>query len=202
MALGRSEGRGRKNAVIIDIDDTIIDTSRYQAYLTKKKQFFPFEWSSWCCGGTAMAVPGSREFLEYASGRGYSIFYISNRNIDLLDCTIADMQRLGFPQCTREHVLLKSSGNSKKNRRGRVLEGYRVKLMIGDNIEDFSDLFESKSNTQRKELVDAMEGEFGSRFIILPNAMYGSWLYQVMGRSGMAGITDLGGRITDALDED
>ena len=43
------------------------------------------------------------------------------------------------------------------------------------NLNDFSEVFEKKSVSERFELTDKMQREFGKRFIVLPNAMYGEW---------------------------
>ena len=64
---------------------------------------------------------------------------------------------------------------SKNVRRKIVLKDHRIVLFIGDNLGDFSDLFEGKALTDRNRTVELMQSEFGGRFIVLPNAMYGDW---------------------------
>ena len=47
--------------------------------------------------------------------------------------------------------------------------------MIGDNLDDFSDVFERKSVSDRFAEVDKAKDLWGKRFIMIPNAMYGTW---------------------------
>ena len=48
-------------------------------------------------------------------------------------------------------------------------------LLIGDNLNDLSDVFERKSVADRFAEVDRAKELFGGKFIVLPNAMYGDW---------------------------
>ena len=64
---------------------------------------------------------------------------------------------------------------SKESRRKKVKEIYRIALLIGDNLNDFNDDFAGKSIADRAAQVDRERAEFGSRFIVVPNPMYGDW---------------------------
>jgi predicted secreted acid phosphatase len=46
---------------------------------------------------------------------------------------------------------------------------------MGDNLDDFSDMFEKKSVSDRFFEVDKLKDIWGKKFIVLPNAMYGTW---------------------------
>ncbi len=46
---------------------------------------------------------------------------------------------------------------------------------MGDNLNDFSAVFEKQPTERRNALVDSLRAEFGKRFIVLPNPMYGEW---------------------------
>ncbi len=46
---------------------------------------------------------------------------------------------------------------------------------MGDNLDDFSDVFELKSIADRFAETDKIKTEWGKRWIVLPNAMYGTW---------------------------
>jgi len=48
-------------------------------------------------------------------------------------------------------------------------------MLIGDNLDDFSGIFERRSIAERFAAADAHREEWGRRFIVLPNAMYGTW---------------------------
>jgi 5'-nucleotidase (lipoprotein e(P4) family) len=48
-------------------------------------------------------------------------------------------------------------------------------LLCGDNLADFSNVFEGKTTEERATAVDAARQRFGTQFIVLPNPMYGDW---------------------------
>ena len=89
--------------------------------------------------------------------------------------TIRNLQKLGFPQADEQHVFLKDKISSKEPRREKIAETHYIALIIGDNLIDFTKEFEYKSIEERYEIADKFRNEFGSRFIILPNPMHGSW---------------------------
>jgi 5'-nucleotidase (lipoprotein e(P4) family) len=70
-----------------------------------------------------------------------------------------------------------SSGNtsSKTGRRAKVAENHSIILLIGDNLNDFSEIFEDRNADNAKDAVQKNQELFGQKFIILPNPMYGAW---------------------------
>ena len=77
----RSNRRGTKpRAVVVDIDETILDNSPYQATQVKNRQGFSQEgFTAWANRKEATAIPGAVEFLKYAASKGVRVFYITNR---------------------------------------------------------------------------------------------------------------------------
>jgi 5'-nucleotidase (lipoprotein e(P4) family) len=179
----RSTRRSRRSlpqtaAVIVDIDETVLDNSRYQAELVLRGlPYEPESWRAWCQRAEAGAVPGAVDFLNYAASRGVGVFYITNRRVPEKAGTIRNLQKLGFPTVTEDTVMVREEGStpSKESRRQRVAERYRIALLIGDNLNDFNDDFAGKSIAERAAQVDRERAEFGSRFIVVPNPMYGDW---------------------------
>ena len=168
----------RAAAVIVDIDETVMDNSRYQAELVLRGLAYePESWRAWCERAEAGAVPGAVDFLNYAASRGVRVFYITNRRVPEKTGTIRNLQRLGFPTVTEDTVVVREEGStpSKESRRKKVAERYRIALLIGDNLNDFNDDFAGKSTAERAAQVDRERAEFGSRFIVVPNPMYGDW---------------------------
>ena len=55
------------------------------------------------------------------------------------------------------------------------MANYQVVLLLGDNLADFSSLFDKKTEAERANNVNQVANEFGKRFIVLPNANYGGW---------------------------
>jgi 5'-nucleotidase (lipoprotein e(P4) family) len=71
--------------------------------------------------------------------------------------------------------LLERPNPAKKRARQAILQKYRIVILIGDNLNDLSNVFERKSVADRLAEVDKMREIFGGKFIVLPNAMYGDW---------------------------
>jgi 5'-nucleotidase (lipoprotein e(P4) family) len=137
----------------------------------------PQAWRAWCERAEAGAVPGAVDFLTYAARRGVKVFYITNRRQAEKAGTIANLQKLGFPSVNDETVLVREDGAtaSKESRREKVGARYRILLLVGDNLNDFSDDFAGKSIAERAAQVDRQRADFGARFIVVPNPMYGDW---------------------------
>ena len=120
-------------------------------------------------------MPGALEFLQNAAAQGIKIFYISNRKEKLKEATLSNLVSIGFPDADNDHLLLQTDESSKKARREKIAGNHWIVLLIGDNLNDFSEVFEKKLIPERFELTDSLKSEFGNRFIVLPNAMYGDW---------------------------
>jgi 5'-nucleotidase (lipoprotein e(P4) family) len=170
------EERKRARAVVVDIDETVLDNSPQQAYSIKNR--IPFDLKTWYAWGEkreAKAIPGAVDFLNYANRKGVKVFYVSNRDEVQKQATIDNLKAVGFPDATAETVLLRQTESSKEVRRNAILQKYRIIILMGDNLDDLSNVFERKSVNDRFAEVDKARPLFGSKFIVLPNAMYGSW---------------------------
>jgi 5'-nucleotidase (lipoprotein e(P4) family) len=82
-APGEQKGdfQGLPPAVILDVDETLIDNSRYQVWMLKNNQSFSTKtWNEFCAAQISTAIPGAVEFVKYAESKGVKIFYITNRD--------------------------------------------------------------------------------------------------------------------------
>lgn len=162
--------------VVLDIDETILDNSPYQAQCIIDDINYPTRWDEWCNKSSAKPIAGSLEFLNYARDNGVNVYYITNRKEHLRDATLKNLKEDGFPEAENDHLLMRTNENSKESRRKQLSDKYHISLLFGDNLNDFTNVFESlNSNTGKMNEVDRMKAEFGSRFIVLPNSMYGDW---------------------------
>jgi 5'-nucleotidase (lipoprotein e(P4) family) len=182
----RMNGRNRKpRAVIVDLDETILDNSRYEGMLLKNRvNYNQKDWTDWCNRAEATAVPGAVEFLRYAASRGVAVFYITNRNDSQKQGTATNLKKLGFPNANDQTLLVQTDlkDSTKEPRRQAVGSKFRVVLLMGDDLNDFSDVFEKSQTVEgRVAAADRYKEEFGKRFIMLPNAMYGNWESAIYG---------------------
>ena len=168
--------KGLPLAIITDIDETILDNSYYEAQRIKEgKEFTPKTWKEWTAKSNATAVPGAAEFLKKAKLHDVAIFYISNRDTSEVIGTLVNLKKLDLPNPDKQHLLFMSDVSSKEKRRQQVMKNYDVIMLIGDNLNDFTTLFEKKTISDRKAEVDRVEADWGNKFIMLPNSMYGEW---------------------------
>jgi len=168
--------RKRARAVVVDVDETVLDNSPHQAFIViNRLPFTPEVWTQWVNERKAKAIPGAAEFLTYASGKGVKVFYVTNRDEIHRQATIDNLKQTGFPDASDETVLVRATESGKEARRQKIAEKYRTVLLIGDNLNDLSNVFERKSVADRFAEVDKTREMFGKKFIVLPNAMYGDW---------------------------
>lgn len=174
---------GLPPAVVLDIDETVLDNSPYQARLLKSGgQYDAASWAAWCREERARALPGALAFTRFAAAHGIAVIYLSNRAKDLDMATLANLRKLGFPVAGPEAFLglgtavpgCEQRGTAKGCRRQLVSRKYRVLMQFGDQLGDFVDV---AANTQagRRQAIAGYMGWVGVRWFVLPNPSYGAW---------------------------
>ena len=163
-------------AIVTDIDETILDNSPYSGkQIELGEDYIPERWAEWVDEKKAKPIPGALEFFNYAKDKGVEVFYISNRTQDQEQATLENLRAAGFPFADGAHILLEEETSRKGKRRTVIRETHHVIMLIGDNLSDFSTVFENRSTEERNRGVDSLKAVFGHRFIVLPNAIYGDW---------------------------
>jgi 5'-nucleotidase (lipoprotein e(P4) family) len=175
-AIPRRKLRRQKLAIITDLDETILDNSYQEAQQIKEgKEYSPQSWKNWTNQSAATAVPGAVAFLQAAKRKGIHIFYISNRDTTEINSTLLNLQKLQLPDADIAHMLFLLNTSSKEVRRQKVMQDYEVVMLMGDNLTDFTTAFEKKPIDERKQETDKVKEDWGRKFIVLPNAIYGEW---------------------------
>ncbi len=170
-------------AVIVDIDETVLDNSSYQVTnAANGRTYSPETWKQWTAKASAKALPGAVEFLNYAAQRGCEVFYISNREADEEAATVRNLREVGFPMADTLHVIPMHGTSDKTTRRAAVAQTHYIALLAGDQLRDFDERFKNRSVDHGKPLVDAQRDTLERYFIMLPNSMYGTWLDAVSGK--------------------
>jgi len=163
-------------AVVLDIDETVLDNSPFDVEKIRAGTKYSEEiWAEWCEMREAIALPGALEFIRLAEKLGVEVFYVSNRKDNLKEATLDNLNELEFPYADEAHLMLKKESSSKDARREAVSMNYNILLLIGDNLGDFDGIFDDRTIVYGKPAVREMKEQFGSRFIMLPNPMYGRW---------------------------
>jgi 5'-nucleotidase (lipoprotein e(P4) family) len=168
--------RKKPRAVVVDIDETMLDNSPAQAAGIKNKSTFNLQnWYAWGEMRKAKAIPGAVDFAKEAKEENVRIFYVSNRDEVQKLATIDNLIAVGFPDVSAENVILRQKDSSKESRRLAIAEKYRIIMLIGDNLNDHAMQFERKSIAERFAETDKARELWGKKYIVLPNAMYGEW---------------------------
>ena len=166
----------KQRSLMVDIDETVLDNSPAQASDIKNRKAFALkDWYAWGEMRKAKAIPGAVDFLNYATSKGVKVFFVSNRDATQKQATMDNLKNVGFKDVTDDNVLLRTAESSKEARRQIILQKYRIVFFMGDNLDDHSNVFERKSVADRFGEVDKAKDMFGKRYIVLPNAMYGTW---------------------------
>jgi len=172
LAKGQYDKR-KKPAIVLDIDETILDNSPYFAWLVLTGS--PLNWSKWFNQAKAKPLPGAVDFLKFADKKGVAIYYISNRQEAQKAATIRNLKAVGAPQVNEQHVLLQQPDEKgKETRRMKVAKSHDIVLLFGDNLGDFSG-FDELSVSGRVQAVERKKADFGRKLIVFPNPMYGDW---------------------------
>lgn len=174
-ARGRAAGSW---AVILDADETVISNLIYQQELERSRQTHSSAlWKAWVQRREAVPLPGAKPFLDRVRALGGRIAIVTNR----LESECADTRGVFERHALANDVLLcrPDAGPSDKNPRFAAVAAGTwpgasgplvVVAWIGDNIQDFPALTQAV-----RQQGDAGFTDFGARFFVLPNPMYGSW---------------------------
>lgn len=182
-------------AVVMDLDETAIDNSLYQAWATLNDQTFSEKtWNEFCKAQISLAVPGAVDFAKYAASKGVKVFYVSNRTVDVDEPTRKNLEKLGFPMGGNVDTLLTAKkqaewGSAKSSRRAFIAKDYRILLNLGDNFGDFVDAYRG-SEAEREKVMEENKERWGREWIVIPNPTYGSWESAAFGHNFKASVEE------------
>lgn len=166
----KTEKNSDNLAVVVDLDETVLDNSLYQVERWKAGLSFTQDsWSEWVNREEAGLVPGAMEFLKAVRKKGVRVVFLSNRMNKNLEPTRRNLLALEVLTPNDLFLLRLDKDDVKEVRRREVNEGKaRMKKVgplnvigyVGDQMGDFP-------SGQAKE--------FGKTSFLLPNPMYGKW---------------------------
>jgi acid phosphatase len=178
-------------AVVLDVDETVLDNAAYQAQLViDRQEFKSATWDLWIKKKEATAIPGAVAFIKAAQSNGLAVLLITNRECKKREgnpeeCpqeaeTLDNLKSEGITGISPASLLLKNEragwGSEKESRRIYLAKQYRLIMLLGDDLGDF--LPGVKSDTtpaDREKLVDQYQEYWGIQWYMLPNPNYGSW---------------------------
>lgn len=175
-------------AVIVDIDETLLDNSPMSAELIEERVGWDDKvWTEWVERRQADYIRGAAEFVEKVRAAGVEVFFVTNRKVSEQSCTIEDMR----PIVVTDDQLLASgeydheSGqvwkNEKTTRRAAIARTHWILAMVGDDLADFiPGVREGVTPEQRAAAMERNLDRFGDRWFLLPNPVYGSWEFAIV----------------------
>jgi 5'-nucleotidase (lipoprotein e(P4) family) len=168
-------------AVILDLDETVLDNTPFEARLIQERRPFDREqFKGWIAKAEARAVPGAVEFIKHARERGVTVFFITNRYGDEEPDTRRNLQRLSITLPEAVDTVLSSRElpynwpSDKKDRRHFVAQKYRILLLIGDDLTDFVSASRNEVSERRK-IAEQYTDKWGKVWFLIPNPIYGTW---------------------------
>lgn len=200
-----ADSESRPPAVILDVDETVLDNSPFQAHLVHENRAFgPEIWASWVREARARPVPGALGFVRTAREMGVDVFYVTNRDHELEGATRRNLREAGFPlDAPGDAVLTEGEregwGSDKRDRRAEVARTHRVLMLVGDDLHDFVAGTDT-TPTARRALARRHGEKWGRSWIMLPNPAYGSWERAASGPGGSSSPADQQARKREALD--
>jgi 5'-nucleotidase (lipoprotein e(P4) family) len=163
--------RPGKWAVILDVDETVLDNSDYQKSLGGGP-YDPKLWEIWVNEAAATALPGAQEFTDKVLHELHGQVVLVTNRADKL-CTVTETN-LHSVRIAYSRILCDEAGDGDKNGRFELVakgDGahgpLKIVAWVGDNIKDFPNL---------SQAAPGKVADYGVKYFVLPNPMYGSWM--------------------------
>ena len=160
-----------QSVIIMDLDETVLDNSKYQIGLVKKNESYnPESWSKWVNIKEAELVPGAKQFIDSVRTTKVRIIFLSNRMAKNERPTMENMKSLNIYQNTDIFLLRKNKEDKKYVRRSEVINGSGRLKNIGamQVLGYFGDAYHDFPEENQNYI-------FGQNMFMFPNPMYGKW---------------------------
>lgn len=173
-------------AVLLDVDETVLDNSFYEEYIFKMGEKYPYFWDDWVKRAEAELISGAKSFIDSVRSLTpfANIVFITNRDTSQETATIENLKRHQLWSQEDRILCRRDRADTKEKRRKEVSEGTGrcnsdgkriIIALIGDQMNDVTELDREKSlEVQKSEVLD--NEKWGQGWFILPNPMYGYWL--------------------------
>jgi acid phosphatase len=168
-------------AIIVDVDETVLDNSAYQALLIRTRtEFTRQSWLDFVRQEQSPAIPGARVLLDACRNARVQVLFVTNREYEVEYATRRNLVRAGLlreddPDVVFTKYERESWTSDKRTRRQHLASRYRILMMLGDDLNDFLSLGQQPAAGARKAAVRRYADWWGTRWITLPNPNYGGW---------------------------
>lgn len=174
-------------AAVFDVDETVMLNTGYEYHDAKTgKGFDAAAWDAWekTGEGAVGPVPGADHVLGALRTLGVTVIFNTNRSAANADATARAIRAAGLGEAVHGQTLYLSGddamGSRKDGRRWTISGKYCVIAMGGDQLGDFSDLFNVAGQSVPARRAATMQlpiaGLWGNGWFVMPNPVYGSGL--------------------------
>ncbi|BDU51385.1 HAD family acid phosphatase [Haliovirga abyssi] len=174
QAFNIAEKRVREDKMIkkvfVRVDEVLLDNTPYFAWLLKSNEKDTIEnRNRWYSSLDAEAVDGAVEFINYLNKNNVEVKLITSRDRNVYDVTIRNMNKAGFKALTLNNLISESDFDS------YVKNGGKYTAIVTNDLNDFSSKIDGKNYRERKAFADNQKNDFGKKWVIIPNVLYGDF---------------------------
>ena len=192
-------------AIVMDIDETVLDNSRYQAQLVFDEATYESEsWDNWISLRAAPAVPGVVDFIRRSQSLGFHVVFVTNRAcrarpdtaeycLQKAD-TLVNLEEIGVDTSSttlflrgerppeRCRTFLSASeradgkwSSDKTSRRECIRLDHDIIMLFGDQLGDFTEEQGGPYGESGRDIAAEFGEYWGKTWFMLPNPTYGGW---------------------------
>jgi len=195
----------RRRAIVMDIDETVLDNARYQVQLVRDGETYESaSWDRWIALREAEAVPGVVEFIRHGQSLGFHIAFITNRSCRARPgtpqaCpqhadTLANLASVGIdtapvtlmlrgdrpgdgcrPLLSETEQVEGRWSSDKTSRRACVALEHDIVMLLGDQLGDFTEVENDSPDAANRARAAEYSAFWGTAWFMLPNPTYGRW---------------------------
>ncbi len=164
-------------AIMVNLDEGVWNNTPYERQLIERDGQFDYQkYSDWANEASCPAVPGARQFLDHAAQQHVAIIYLSPRGENMRDGTLRNLRHVEFPYDPDKDQLLLGEAWTNHNKREEVAQKHRILLIVSDYLGDFMH-DTAQEPAVRREMAAKYADNWGLKWFIVPNPMYGHWDY-------------------------
>lgn len=173
-------------AAVFDVDETVLLNIGYEYHDARSgKGYDEAAWDAWerTGAGAVSPVPGAVAALAQLRAAGVTVVFNTNRSAANAAATAQAISAAGLGQAVHGQTLFlqgdDAMGSGKDGRRATIASRYCVIALGGDQLGDFSDLFNAGQPVAARRVATttpAIAALWGRGWFVLPNPVYGSGL--------------------------
>ncbi len=174
-------------AAVFDVDETVMLNLGFEYHDARTgKGWNATDWDKWekTGEGAVAPVPGAAEGMAALRSMGVTVIFNTNRAAANADATARAIKAAGLGDAIHGQTLYLSGddamGSSKDGRRATIAAKYCVVALGGDQLGDFSDLFnaagQSVPDRRASTTATPVSVMWGRGWFVLPNPVYGTAL--------------------------